>query len=105
MLYIHNHRSAYAKNCFYCSYYWIRRVSCVFVERTDGLVVGEVVSIKGIVEEERKFGSGKALIVNDIPVFCECSKNYIGLNVVVYGVVERFPEDLRVRAFKIKVIS
>ena len=77
----------------------------VFVETLDGLVVGEVVSIKGIVEEERKFGSGKALIVNDIPVFCECSKNYIGLNVVVSGVIERFPEDLRVRAFSVKVIS
>ena len=63
------------------------------------------ISIKGIVDEERKFGSGKLLIVGDILVFCECSKNYIGLNVVVSGVIERFPEDLRVRAFSVKVIS
>ncbi|MBS3084175.1 hypothetical protein J4423_05195 [Candidatus Pacearchaeota archaeon] len=77
----------------------------VFVETLDGLVVGEVISIKGIVDEERKFGSGKLLIVGDILVFCECSKNYIGLNVVVSGVIERFPEDLRVRAFSVKVIS
>ena len=77
----------------------------VFVETLDGLVVGEVVSIKGVVDEERKFGSGKLLIVGEIPVYCECYENYIGLNVIVYGVVERFPEDLRIRAFKVTSLS
>ncbi len=71
----------------------------------DGLVVGEVVSISGIVGEERKFGTGKLLIVNETPVFCECYLEYVGLNVFVTGMVERFPETLRIRAFRIEIIS
>ena len=71
------------------------------VSSLDGLIVGSVVKIDGFVEEERNFGSGRLLIIDEIPVFCECSEKYIGLRVYVEGVVERFPEDLRIRAFKV----
>ncbi len=76
-----------------------------YVTSLDGSVVGEVVYVSGIVEEERKFGTGKLIIVDEIPVFCECSEEYAGLNVYVSGIVERFPEDLRIKAFSIKVLD
>lgn len=75
------------------------------VSSLDGLVVGEVVSISGIVDEERKFGAGKLLIVDDIPVFCECHNEYAGKEVFISGMVERFPEDLRIRAFKVQILD
>ncbi|MBM3232269.1 hypothetical protein FJZ21_02740 [Candidatus Pacearchaeota archaeon] len=75
------------------------------VQNLDGLNVGEIVSIRGLVEQERKFGTGKLLIVNEIPVFCECENDYLGKNVAVEGIVERFPEDLRLRAFIIEVLD
>jgi len=77
----------------------------VYVESLDGLVVGQSVEISGIVDEERKFGTGKLLVIDEVPVFCECSENYVGLDVVVYGIVERFPEDLRIKAFRVEVIN
>jgi len=76
-----------------------------YVNSLDGLIVGDVVEIKGIVDSERNFGGGRLLIVDDIPVFCECSGKYAGHSVVVLGIVERFPEDLRVRAFKIEILD
>ena len=79
----------------------------IHVSSLDGLTIGQSVEIKGIVTEERKWGNGKLLMVgiNEIPVFCECSKNYIGLNVEVYGMIEKFPDDLRVKAFTIKTLD
>jgi hypothetical protein len=76
-----------------------------FVDSLDGLIVGEVVKIEGIVDSERKFGNGKMLIVNDVPVFCECSETYVGLKVIISGIVERFPEDLRLRAFIVQTVD
>lgn len=75
------------------------------VESLDGLMVGEVVSISGTVEEERKFGQGKLLIVRDVVIYCECLQNYVGLDIFVYGIVERFPEDLRLRAFRVETLD
>ena len=75
------------------------------VSSIDGLEVGSIVKIQGLVEEERKFGHGKLLTINEIPVYCECSSKYAGLEVSVEGVIERFPEDLRIRAFNIRKIS
>lgn len=76
-----------------------------YVKTLDGLVVGQSVVIRGVVEESRDFSYGKILVVRDIPVFCECVKDYVGSNVEVYGIVEKFPEDLRIRAFTIKVLD
>lgn len=75
------------------------------VNNLEGLIVGEVVSISGIVDQERSFGTGKLIIINEIPVFCECYLEYVGKEVFVTGMVERFPETLRIRAFKIEIIS
>jgi len=75
------------------------------VDSLDGLNVGDVVQIKGLVEEERNFGSGRLLIVNEMPVFCECTGKYGGLEVVATGIIERFPEDLRIRAFTIETLD
>ncbi len=75
------------------------------VSSLDGVIVGSVVRVHGIVEEERNFGRGRLLIVDEIPVYCECSNKYIGLRVYVEGVVERFPEDLRIRAFMVRKVS
>ena len=77
-----------------------RRVSSL-----DGLLVGSAVAIEGYVSEERNFGSGKLLIVGEIPVFCECSRSYLDSLVKISGVVERFPDDLRVRAFSVNIVS
>lgn len=74
------------------------------VTSLDNAAIGEVVSISGIVKQERKFGTGKLLIIEDIPVFCECTLEYAGLNVNVKGIVERFPEDLRIRAFTVDLL-
>ncbi|MEK6811016.1 MAG: hypothetical protein AABX96_00745 [Nanoarchaeota archaeon] len=74
------------------------------VSSLDGLLPDTVVKIQGSVEEERNFGSGRLLIVDEIPVFCECSGKYVGSRVFIEGVIERFPEDLRIRAFKINLI-
>lgn len=76
-----------------------------YVSSLDGLVVGESVIIRGVVEESRDFSYGKILVVMDIPVFCECVKDYVGSNVEIFGIVEKFPEDLRIRAFTIKVLD
>lgn len=75
------------------------------VESLDGLIVGEVVSISGIVGEQRKFGNGQLLIIKEIPVFCECNKEYVGRHVIIEGIVERFPENLRIKVFTIKVLD
>lgn len=75
------------------------------VESLDDLMIGEVVFISGIVESERKFGSGKLLIVGEVPVFCECEIDYTGLNVFVNGIIEKFPEDLRLRAFSVEILD
>lgn len=75
------------------------------VESIDNLEVGDVVSLSGIVESERKFGSGKLLIINEVPVFCECYGNYSGKKVFVEGMIERFPEDLRIKAFYIEILD
>jgi hypothetical protein len=68
----------------------------------DGLNVGEVVEVNGVVEEEREFGNGKLLLINEIPIYCECNEEYIGEEVIVEGIVEKFPEDLRIKVFRIK---
>jgi len=75
------------------------------VEDLDGLDVGEVVRIEGNVEVERKFGNGKILVINEVPVFCECSKSYVNKYVSVEGIVEKFPEDFRIKAFSIETID
>ncbi len=77
------------------------------VSSLNGLTVGQTVEIQGIVMEERKFGTGKLLIIglNEIPVFCECSEYYSGLNVAVYGIIEKFPENLRIKAFIVKILD
>ena len=75
------------------------------IENLNGLAIGETVSLSGTVEEERKFGNGKLLIINEMPIFCECSAKYAGVNVYVEGIIEKFPETLRVRAFKIMIID
>lgn len=75
------------------------------IENLDGLIVGDIVSISGMVEEERKFGSGKLMVVGDIQIYCECENYYSGKNVFVEGVIERFPEDLRIKALYIKVLD
>ena len=75
------------------------------VSSLDGLLVGTVVSVEGYVSEERNFGSGKLLIIDEIPVFCECSRSYLGSLVKITGVVERFPDNLRVRAFSVNIAS
>lgn len=75
------------------------------ISSLDNIIPGKVVKIQGTVDEERKFGSGKLLIIDEIPVYCECSENYVNSRVYVEGVIEKFPEDLRVRAFKIVKIS
>ncbi|MEK6915220.1 MAG: hypothetical protein AABW89_01605 [Nanoarchaeota archaeon] len=79
----------------------------VSVDKLDGMEIGSMVYISGIVDSERKFGNGKLLIIeeNDILVYCECTKDYAGLNVLVSGIVERFPDDLRIRAFKVEVLD
>lgn len=74
------------------------------VDNLDGLIVGDVVSISGVVEEQRNFGTGKLLIVEDIPVFCECVEDYSGFEVIVSGVVEYF-QDLRIRAFTVEKVD
>lgn len=76
-----------------------------YTSSLDGLVVGESVIIRGFVEESRDFSYGKLFVVGEIPVFCECVQDYVGSSVEVYGIVERFPEDLRIRAFTIKVLD
>ncbi len=75
------------------------------IESLDGLIVGEVVSITGIVEEQRKFGNGELLMIKEIPVFCECNGEYAGKNIMVQGIIERFPEDLRIKVFSIEVLD
>lgn len=75
------------------------------VETLDGLVIGGTVRIEGIVEEERKFGNGKLLIINEMPVYCECAGKYVGSKVIVEGIIEKFPEELRVRAFKVEILD
>lgn len=77
----------------------------LLVENIDNLIVGGAVEINGVVEEERKFGSGKLLIVRDIPVFCECYESYIGKMVSIDGIVEKFPDDLRIRAFRVEILD
>ena len=74
------------------------------ISSLEGLIPGTVVSIHGEVSEERKFGSGKIMFVNEVPIFCECSKSYINKSISVTGVVERFPEDLRLKAMSIDVL-
>lgn len=75
------------------------------ISSLDGLVVGELVNIEGVVEQQRKFGNGVLMFIEDIPVFCECNNNYAGLNVSIVGIIENFPQDLRIRVFKIEVLS
>ena len=75
------------------------------ISSLDGLLPGTAIEIQGTVDEERKFGSGKLIIINEIPIYCECSNKYIGSKVKVEGVIEKFPEDLRIRAFNIQIIS
>lgn len=75
------------------------------VNDLDGLIVGDVVSVSGIVEQQRDFGNGILITIGNIPVFCECFEEYLGKRVFVDGIVERFPEDLRVKAFFIKIID
>jgi len=76
-----------------------------YVSSLDGLVVGQSVIIRGVVEESRDFSYGKLFVVGEIPVFCECVQDYVGSNVEIFGIIERFPEDLRIRAFTIKVLD
>lgn len=75
------------------------------VKSFDGLIIGDVVSVSGVVSEERKFGTGKLIIIEEIVVFCECIGDYVGKKVFVEGVIERFPEDLRIRAFYIRILD
>ena len=75
------------------------------VKNIDGLIVGEVVKIEGVVDSERKFGAGKLLIIEDIPVYCECDGKYSGKNVLVAGIIEKFPDDLRIRAFRVEILD
>ncbi len=61
------------------------------VSSIENTTIGQVVEIKGIVDSERKFSDGKLLIVNEISVYCECSKSYVNKVVIVEGIVEKFP--------------
>ncbi|MEK6909060.1 MAG: hypothetical protein AABX23_03350 [Nanoarchaeota archaeon] len=76
-----------------------------YVESLDGLIVGDIVKIQGIVDEQRRFGNGKLLTIRNISVFCECMDDYAGLDVVVSGIVEKFPQDLRVKAFSVQILD
>lgn len=75
------------------------------VTTLEGLLPGTGVTISGTVEEARKFGTGTLLTINDVPIFCECLGSYVGKQVKITGMVERFPKDLRIKAFSIKVVS
>lgn len=75
------------------------------VNSIDEVDIGETVRLEGIVEQERKFGNGKILMIDEISVFCECKGSYSGKKVYVEGIIEKFPDDLRIRAFKIQILD
>ena len=74
------------------------------IDSLENIQRGTLVSIKGIVSEEKSFQFGKTFKVNKIPVFCECNLLYNEKKVKAIGVVEDY-YDLRVRILEIKIID
>ena len=74
------------------------------INSIENIKKGTLVYIEGIVSDEKDLSFGKTFIVNEIPVFCTCSKRYENKNISVLGVVEDYYE-LRVKAISIKAYS
>ncbi len=72
------------------------------VSSLKDLLPGIVVSLEGVASDWRFASYGSSFSINSIPIFCECSQSYEGIRVHVVGVVERYPERLRVHVLSIK---
>ena len=75
------------------------------ISSLDNLKIGEVVRVEGLVENQRKFSTGQLLIIDEMPVYCECQNSYVGKSVSIEGIIEKFPDDLRIKAFKIQILD
>ena len=74
------------------------------IDSLENIRRGTLVSINGIVSEEKSFQFGKTFKINKIPVFCECKQIYENKEVSAIGIVEDYYE-LRVRILKIEFIG
>jgi len=74
------------------------------VNSLENLKAGTLVSVKGIVSEEKDLSFGKTFLIKQIPIFCECKESYEKKEVLVIGIVENYYE-LRVRVLEIKEID
>jgi len=76
----------------------------ISVDSLEGLLPGTVVSIEGVASEWRSASYGSSFVIDSVSAFCECSQSYEGVYVRVIGVVEKYPEQLRVKAFSVTPI-
>ena len=74
------------------------------INSIENLKAGTLITLEGIVSEEKDFSFGKIFRIGEIPAFCECKKSYEGKKVSAIGVVEDY-YTLRVHILEIKEIG
>ncbi len=72
-------------------------------EELKNLEINSKVILKGVVEEEKNFGTFKILKIKEIDVICNCLGSYLEKEIVVEGVVSEYLGKKQIKVLSINL--